>query len=409
MIKLKDIVNEISLNTGDANTNTLWNFFKDAVEKNAFRKQKKYSQLYDGMSWASGRFSYEVLFSIDEIKKITGNKKMKNWDEFDIRELDSATKKKVDKAVAEKYTFTPEMVKDLSGPVVASRGQFNLHAEVHGSEIYYRLGNKGAKYVYEYLIGVIKVEKTASSYRYTLKNAFDLKCFQIHWSNIVDEYKGQGFGKMIYEMVYEHVSSKGIALASDTILFQGSQKMWFQLMPSIANNFGIVMNDIYFPISKETMQSEGPSIGEKARYCVAMDSPPPLIRKILHNFTGLSFTAGSYGLMSCYGSINDKLEKENDNSSGYDSRWADMDGEEVDVPPGFGKKDKKKSFTYVTNLIDESTSIVNVYYKLKTYGIFRSYESYNDSVPAAQAIVLSFENANLIVKETGGRLTWIAI
>jgi GNAT superfamily N-acetyltransferase len=408
MIKLKDIVNEISLNTGDANTNTLWNFFKDAVEKNAFRKQKKYNQLYDGMSWASGRFSYDMLFSIDEIKKLTGNKRMKNWGEFDIRELDSATKKKVDKAVAEKYTFTPEMVKDLSGPVVASRGQFNLHAEKHGSEIYYRLGNKGAKYVYEYLIGVIKVEKTASSYRYTLKDAFDLKCFQIHWSNIVDEYKGQGFGKMIYEMVYEHVSSKGIALASDTILFSGSQKMWFQLMPSIANNFGIVMNDIYFPIAKEAMQSEGPSIGEKARYCVAIQNPPPLIRKISHNFKGLSFTAGSYGLMTCYGGVNDKLlSKAAKDAMEYDNFVYD------DKTERWRKRKEKDfkgiDFTYVANLIEESTSIVNLYYKLKSYDIFKDYDSYNDSIPAAQAIVLSFENANLIVKETGGRLTWIAI
>jgi len=213
---------------------------------------------------------------------------------------------------------------------------------------------------------------------------------------------GQGLGKLIYEMVYKYVTSEGAALVSDTILFEGSQKMWMSYVPSIANWFGAVVRDVYIPISKEEMVSSAKSIADISDSLVAMENPPALIRKVANNFKGLSFSAGQYGVMQVRYGINKKIYK----------------SEKLVFDPKLdhwrSKSDKEIAWTYPSNLIDEANSLKDLIWRLRQYGLNTSITSGTGVGDAAnlaslKSLAIAFDDAIIIVKETGGRLTWVAI
>ena len=117
-----------------------------------------------------------------------------------------------------------EFLRDLA-PIVATEGTYALHKKTKGGQTFFMLGDKTAKLITEYFIGVIRADKGAHNYRFTPQKAFGLQTYQIHWSNAAKEKMGQGLGKLIYQMVYKHITSEGAALVSDTILFR---TVWFK-------------------------------------------------------------------------------------------------------------------------------------------------------------------------------------
>ena len=288
--------------------------------------------------------------------------------------------------------------------LIAKRGGHELRLLSTGGGLEFHLVDPTAKYIYEYFIGIIKVSKGANTYRFTSKNAFGLKTYQIHWSNVAREHMGKGLGKMMYTMVYEYITSQGAALVSDSMLFQGSQKMWIDYMPTVASYFGIVMEDVFFPIDKGEMKSKGRTLMNDGSVTsmVAMENPPSLIRKIGYNFKGLSFAGGEYGVVRVNSGVNAKLMPEGETLRTFTFNKKSNDW---DV-----KKNKNVQFTYFSNLVDESNSILSLFKKFEKLGgpDIEDVTCFGSPM-SLKSVVFSFSNANVIVKSSAGKLVMVAI
>jgi hypothetical protein len=375
MIKLKELLPEISLMSGDAGSDGMENFYYNVKDKIL---PKKYDVVDD---WIHNNFTLSDDQMSDEAKKEREKAKQ-------LMLVNSEFKGIVNSKMH----------------LIAKQGGFELRSMSGGGGLQFHLVDPKAKYIYEYFIGIIKVSKGANTYRFTSTKAFGLKTYQIHWSNVAREHMGKGLGKMMYTMVYEYITSQGAALVSDSMLFQGSQKMWIDYIPTIASYFGIVMEDVFFPIDKGEMKSSGRNLMDSSAVSamVAMENPPSLIRKIGYNFKGLSFAKGEYGTVKVSGGVNDKLMPEgetirtftfNDKSNNWDV-----------------KKNKNAQFTYFSNLVDESNSMLSLFKKFEKLGgpEIDDVVCYGSTMNL-KAVVFSFNNANVIVKKSGGKMVMVAI
>ena len=317
-------------------------------------------------------------------------------------ELDKE-REKAQKLMLVNKDFIADVDKKLS--LITRSGGYELRLEKKGKNLTFHLVDPKAKYIYEYFIGIIQTESGTRNYRLNPKKAFNLMCYQIHWSNVAAEHIGKGLGKLMYTMVYEYVNGLGAALVSDSMLFEGSQKMWFDFIPSIASFFGVVVEDIFFPIDKGEVTRD--VMGNVVDTVVAMENPPKEVRKIAYNVTGLSFKKGQYGVMRVRAGINDKIGLKagetirtftfNDDEDG-DSRWT-------------SKPNKEYKYTLFSNLVDECPTMLILLKRMEQLGMADRYELVNATGEATdlKACVFSFENANVIVKETGGRLVMVAV
>ena len=310
-------------------------------------------------------------------------------DEDDVKEKESAEK------LALVNAGFISMI-DSKLPIVARSGGYELRKRKSGKIIEFHLVDPKAKYIYEYFIGIIEVEPNRRTYRIDSKKAFNLKCYQIHWSNVAKEHQGKGLGKLMYTLVYQYVNQAGGALVSDSILFQGSQKMWFDYIPSIASFFGIEVNEIFFPIDKSEITRE--ILGNGVDHVIAMENPPKEIRKIAYNVKGLSFKAGQYGMIRIRAGINDKIELNNISLSKSSDFWAQ-------------KPTKKSEYTMFSNMVDDAPTIIVLLKRMQGLGMADVYEAQNWTGEPSnlKACIFSFTNANVIVKETGGRLVMVAV
>jgi GNAT superfamily N-acetyltransferase len=358
MIKLKDLLGEISLASGDASDASM-------------------ESLYD-------RISYKILpKKYSDVSNWIGEEPRDEWsDQWKKRYEKAKQLSLVDSA------FIGIINSKL--PLVSSKGGYELRLMKSSNSLYFYLVDPNAKYIYEYFIGTITAQVGTNTFRFTPSKAFGLSTYQIHWSNVAREHKGKGLGKLMYTMVYEYVSGIGAALVSDGTLYQGSQKMWIDYIPSIASYFGIVLDDVFFPIDKSEVKANGRSLmgDSSVSAMVAMQNPPALIRKIANNVKGLSFSKGEYGVIHTSRGINDKLL--DPSTSSYLRTNPD--------------------FTYFSNLVDESNSIMNLFIKFEKYGGPNIYDvtSYT-SKSNLEAVVFGFSNVNVIIKKSGGKLVMVAI
>jgi len=261
MIKLTDLVKEISFGFGQASSNNAEDISSDAMYMNG----------------------------IDDAIARDGD-----YDELQIPVSD----KKFQRAIAKTLEIIGE-----------SNGYRLVKAKRESRDIKYYLINPNAKVTGEYFVGVIKTELNDGEF-YNLKKGFGVQVEAIHWSNIALELRGTGMGKLMYTMVYEYVKSKGRALGSDSMLFEGSAGMWMTYMPSIAKYFGIIVNDLMLPIAPEELTKKNKAAFELYGVdgFIAMETPPPMVRKIAYNVKGLSFIKGEYGVVKMQGKVNDRLD-----------------------------------------------------------------------------------------------------
>jgi hypothetical protein len=369
MIKLKDLLPEISLMQGNASTSDMQDLYRRASDKIL---PLKYAKV---LNWIGddpdGYHNYDM-----------------NADELDKEQ------KKAEKLMLVNAEFISMINSKL--PLVERSGGYELRLKKDGKNLQFHLVDPKAKYIYEYFIGIIDVEKNMRSYRIDPKKGFNLQTYQIHWSNVANEHMGKGLGKLMYTMVYAYITELGGALVSDSILFQGSQKMWFDYIPSIASFFGIVVNEIFFPIDKSEISRD--ILGSGVDHVVAMEDPPKEIRKIAYNMTGLSFKKGEYGTMRVRAGINDKIELDNFLLSKSSNFWDD-------------KPNKKEKYTLFSNMVDDAPTIIILLKRMQGLGIVDVYEAQNWTGEPSnlKACIFSFTNANVIVKETGGRLVMVAV
>ena len=392
-MKLKKLLPEISLFQGDAGKNDLKDLFDDFFNKGIV--PKKYKKLYyadedeaKGISWDSGNPYRNKMLSKDA-------QKLKNLNQV-----------------------TPEFLDYLQKyEQVGSSGNFMMIMKKDGSDMVFVLCDKSAKLITEFFAGQIKVTKGDNSYKISSKKFFKLNTYQVHWSNIAVEHKGHGIGKLMYTMVYEYVTHNlNGALLSDNILYQGSQKMWMQYIPTIASYFGIQLNGIFFPINKEEATPATMGNGD-IDAMIAMETPPKDVRKIMYNVKGLSFARGEYGNIEVRDSINAKISLKPGQSIRTftfkeDPRWMDMD-EDNDIDSGrwVSKPNKKFEYTLFSNLVDEATSLPALIKQLMALDVVsRPYivsGQGQGEFSNMKVAVFTFDNAVVIVKQSGGKLIMI--
>jgi hypothetical protein len=129
-----------------------------------------------------------------------------------------------------------------------------------------------------------------------------------------------------------------------------------------------------------------------------MEDPPKEIRKIAYNMTGLSFKKGEYGTMRVRAGINDKIELDNFLLSKSSNFWDD-------------KPNKKEKYTLFSNMVDDAPNLLSLLKRMEALDVVDVYEAQNWTGQPAnmKACIFSFTNANVIVKETGGRLVMVAV
>jgi len=254
---------------------------------------------------------------------------------------------------------------------VNEEGPYKLVLKIQSGEYVFYLINTEASTVDMVFAGIMRLEKYNGDWMYSFQKAFDLKVLQVHWSNIGVEYRGKGLGKIMYTLVYEYVSEIGYAMASDSMLFEGSSGMWRTYMPGIASYFGIMIDDVLLPVTKADVANT--SLIEKSKLdgFVAMENPPKLIRKIAHNVEGLSFANNEYGMITLGSdSINDKLAEFDD------QRFMDV--------------------------IDEFDSLKQVAKKFNKFNDIKS--SSPKKIDSLKCLILAFEDAIIAVKQVGDRI-----
>ena len=326
----------------------------------------------------------------------------RDWDD-DSTELNDKRKKELEKAKELAVVNSDfKAIIDSKLPLIISSGGYELRMKKDGKELIFHLVDPKAKFVYEYFIGIIKTENGMRSYRFNTKKSFNVQTYQIHWSNVASEHMGKGLGKLMYTMVYQYITGLGAALVSDSMLFEGSQKMWFDFIPSIASFFGVVVEEIFFPIDKSEVTRD--VMGNTVDSVVAMENPPAEIRKIAYNMKGLSFKKGEYGMMRVRAGINDKIAlKAGDTIRTFtfndkDDRWQ-------------SKPNNKFEYTLFSNMVDEAPTMISLLKRMEALDVADVYDvtNWTGQPMNLKACVFSFENANVIVKETGGRLIMVAI
>ena len=387
MIRLKHLLPEISLMSGNAGSDDMEDFFIRVCRKIL---PAKYDIVRDWMGDDPNAY-HRYSDDDDDMDSATATSKM------------DKEREKAQKLMLVNKDF--KAVIDSKLPLITSGNGYELRLEKKGKNLTFHLVDPKAKYIYEYFIGIIQTESGTRSYRLNPKKAFNLMCYQIHWSNVAAEHMGKGLGKLMYTMVYEYVNGLGAALVSDSMLFEGSQKMWFDFIPSIASFFGVVVEDIFFPIDKGEVTRD--VMGNVVDTVVAMENPPKEVRKIAYNVQGLSFKKGHYGVMRVRAGINDKISITvgqtirtftfNDDEDG-DSRWT-------------SKPNKEYKYTVFSNLVDQCPTMLILLKRMEQLDMVNRYELVNGTSEATdlKACVFSFTNANVIVKETGGRLVMVAI
>jgi hypothetical protein len=273
-----------------------------------------------------------------------------------------------------KNTLVEPLINDLLAKTtpVAENGQYKLLLKVQSGESKFYLINTQAPTVDMVFVGIMKLEKYDEGFMYNPQTAFNLKMFQVHWSNVGLGYRGKGLGKVMYTLVYQYLSSKGYAMSSDGMLFEGSSGMWRTYMPGIAKYFGVMMRDILLPVTKADVTDT--SLVENADLdgFVAMENPPKLIRKIAHNVEGLSFARGEYGVTTIFGT-----DVEEEAPEFFDQPFIDA------VDEG--------EFNSLKDLVKQ----VGKYHTIKTA---------TGNPKNLKCLILSFSNAIIAAKQVGDRL-----
>jgi hypothetical protein len=341
MIKLTDLVKEITFGRGHASSNNAEDISSDAIYTNG-------------------------------IEHALGKNRDDDYDELQIPVTDPVFQKEIEK----KFTFIGES----NGYRLVSTKE-NRYKEIN-----YYLTNPNAKIIGEYFIGIIKTELNTGEF-YNLKKGFGVEVETVHWSNVALETRGTGVGKLMYTMVYENIKSKGRAFGSDSMLFEGSAGMWMHYMPSIAKYFGIIINDIMLPIQPEELNKKNKPIFETYGIdgFVAMEAPPPMVRKIMYNVKGLSFINGEYGIVKMEGKVNDRLELTPLSRSMY-----------------YGKKEPKSEYY---RFIDYVNNFNNLKGLLNSALRFYIRDTIGSKKTKYKTLLFAFEDAILVVKELPNGLT----
>jgi len=268
-MKLKDIVKEISLMSGDAgNDSTSAELMDDFVGENS-----KFGAIVKRLY---GKDSAEKFWSGEQYW--LAKPEVKN------NPLDGRLR---------------GFIKDNA---FDSQGSYYIIRNKVGERFWHNLFDlsRPAETVY-----VGRIETTPSTGEYSMKRIYGVEGQVVHWSNIAKEYKGAGFGAFLYDtLLYKY----GV-LESDTILYQGSQAMWSKHIPKVASFFGGTIGfyggstqseaqTVVIPLNGEDVNDKNFIGGTLGSFVAFSGNIPAGIKQIAKLTAGLSARTGTLGIVS---------------------------------------------------------------------------------------------------------------
>ena len=284
MIKLSKIRNEISLSRGMASSMGIHRFAEDSLS--------------------------ELDVDLDPITdKLKGRFKDASTSGYSREELPDLF------AEIEKQGLSKKLYNKINEKLeyVANDGQYNLgminDRRYRNDFIFYLVDTK-AKNPGEHFVGQIKTTIKKKGYRYNLEKGFGLVAYEVHWSFVPKEMQGTGMGKRLYSLVFDYITSQNAVMYSDSMLFEGSSRMWRTYIPTIAEFFGIQINDVMLPCSADDVAKVDYKNAKKVDNVdgfIAMDNPPKMVRKMAYNTTGLSFFKGEFCVVEVDDTVNTKV------------------------------------------------------------------------------------------------------
>lgn len=363
MIKLSKIRNEISLSRGMASSQNIYRFAEDSIGE----LDIDLDPITDRMN---GRFRDASFagYSREELPDLFA----------DIEKQGLSNK------------LYGKIHKELN--YVVNDGQYSLgmfkHKRYKEDFIFYLVDNK-AKNPGEFFVGQIKTTVKKKGYRYNLEKGFGLIAYEVHWSFVPKEMQGTGMGKRLYSMVFEYITSQNAVMYSDSMLFEGSSRMWRTYIPTIAEYFGIQINDVMLPCSADDVANVDYKNAKKVDNVdgfIAMDNPPKMVRKMAYNTTGLSFFKGEF----CVVEVDDKVN----------SKVTVGGTRDTAVLPYYNAI---KSFDSVKDVV-KSFIDGDLRFKRRQRPIMAGKSTTN-----LKCVFLAFDDAILCVKDVGGDVVIVAI
>ena len=168
------------------------------------------------------------------------------------------------------------------------------------------------------LIGIIETEDVSNTNKdvYSLFTSLGMKGSMrvVHWSNVAEEYKGQGFGAALYDAVWNDTD----VFVSDSVLYEGSFAMWTKhILPHAAFFGGLIERrssdnggKFVLPLSANQVKQisrNNSLIGEIEGFVAIKDAGnvPKELRKIIYNLKGVN-PLTEVGVVEVEKSVKDK-------------------------------------------------------------------------------------------------------
>lgn len=237
MIRLKNILNEIDTGAGHLNQYTGEMLF-----------QEVFDEVYGLENFIElGRSGFFFVGSkSNEINKVMVDAAKKN------KKMPKEIKDKMLKSFGKVIRSTRDIVITLQegGDFDYMYHMFDFSKPV---EMIDRtdFGDNRPVFAINFYVGHIFTEKINRQFYYSPKKQLGLsKIQQVHLSELGKEYRGQGYGAMLYDTVAGELD----AIYSDSILYKGSLAMWTKHMRKKARFFGAILSDedaVIVPISGE--------------------------------------------------------------------------------------------------------------------------------------------------------------
>lgn len=149
-----------------------------------------------------------------------------------------------------------------------------------------------------------RIETTPSVGEYSMKRIYGVEGQVVHWSILAKEYKGRGFGAFLYDtLLYKY----GV-LESDTILYEGSFAMWSKHLPKVASFFGGTIayygngsqsdsQTVVIPLTGEDIKDKDFVNLTLGSFVAFYGNVPAAVKQIARLTKGLSVRTGTLGVV----------------------------------------------------------------------------------------------------------------
>lgn len=229
-----------------------------------------------------------------------------------------------------------------------------------------------------------RIETTPSVGMYSMERIYGVKGQVVHWSILAVEYKGRGFGAFLYDtLLYKY----GV-LESDSMLYKGSLAMWSKHLPKVATFFGGTVGSAsgtqsksriaVVPLTSEDVQDKA-FIRSLGSFVAFSNNVPAGVKQIASLTKGLSVRTGTLGVVNANVKIDEIV---------FD-QW----DEESNIPT---TTEEKLSFLDAFDILS---------YEELLYQIGRSWRGsmapITDNLDSAQKLLILFTNATVVVEPKG--------